>query len=181
MIKIRIDDSQIMDFAKKSPQRARWATAESLKMGGGHTRKKMREWIEKGGENWPPLSHPTKKLAEAQHRSERTPLFGLGRFVRFKYSNRGGNQQVRIGFMNTVVTRIAKTVQYGKRIRVTPSLREHFARRKIFLRKSTTYLNVPPRPIIEPFWRREERETLNYIEKKFFEKFFSKQKPNLRY
>ena len=76
MIKVKIDDRQIMDFAEKSPARSRWAMSEALKMTGGHGRKKLRKFIEDGGENWP-RSHPL--LATAK-----TPLYNLGALVRFK-------------------------------------------------------------------------------------------------
>lgn len=173
---IIIDDRQILDFAKKSPARAEWAQSEALKMAGGHFRKKLRAWIEMGGENWPPMRESTKKL---RGDNITRPLFGLGRFVRFKYSRRQGRQRVWIGFMNKRVAAIVRAVQVKRRKRITPEMRRLWAHKGIYLRKSTKMVDIPARPIIEPFWRRHHREVEGYIEIRFFEKFFSKQKPKI--
>ena len=60
MFQVKVDNSQVLDFTRKSPVRARWATAEALKMTGGHYRKELRAFIEKGGRGWRPL-HPVFK------------------------------------------------------------------------------------------------------------------------
>jgi len=172
MIKVKIDDRQIMDFAKKSPARSRWAMSEALKMTGGHFRKKLRAFIESGGENWPP-GHPLLSKG-------RTPLYNLGKFARFKYGKFKGDQRVQIGFLGDIA-KIIRKVSYGRKIQVTEGLRKYFIRRKVFLKKTTKILTVPARLIFEPFLRKEERNMLAYMEKKFFEKFFSKEKSNIAY
>ena len=172
MIRVKIDDRQIMDFVKKSPARSRWAMSEALKMTGGHFRKKLRAFIESGGENWPP-GHPLLSRG-------RTPLFNMGALVRFKYGKFQGNQRVQVGFFGDIA-KIIKKVSYGRKIRVTEGLRKYFIRRNVFLKKTTQTLTVPVRLIFEPFLRREERNMLAYMEKKFFEKFFSKEKSNIAY
>lgn len=173
MIKIKIDDSQIMDFVEKSPARSRWALSEALKMSGGHFRKKLRAFIESGGENWPP-GHPLLSRG-------RTPLYNLGALARFKYGKYKGNQRVQVGFFEKAIAKIVRNVGYGRRVRVTEGLREYFIRRKVYLKKTTKTLNVPARPIFEPFLRKEEGNMLAYTEKKFFEKFFSDEKSKLTY
>ncbi len=183
-VKIKIDDKQIMDFCKKSPKRAQWAMSEALKMAGGHYRKKMRAFIEGGGENWAPLAHITKGLKSnpSSLNVNKTPLYGMGRFVRFKYGKRKGTPRVQIGFFNSFfkgIQRLARLVQYGQKRRVTPALRRFFAWRGIFLRKTTKVITVPPRPIMDPFWRKYSKEMLIYVEKKFFEKFFSRQRSKI--
>ena len=172
MIKVKIDGRQIMDFAKKSPARSRWAMSEALKMTGGHFRKKLRAFIESGGENWPP-GHPLLSKG-------RTPLYNLGKFARFKYGKFKGDQRVQIGFLGDIA-KIIRKVSYGRKIQVTEGLRKYFIRRKVFLKKTTKILTVPARLIFEPFLRKEERNMLAYMEKKFFEKFFSKEKSNIAY
>ena len=167
MIRVKIDDRQIMDFVKKSPARSRWAMSEALKMTGGHFRKKLRAFIESGGENWPP-GHPLLSKG-------RTPLYNLGKFARFKYGRYKGDQRVQIGFFGDIA-KIIRKVGYGKKVRVTGGLKEYFIRRKVFLKKTTKILTVPARLIFEPFLRKEERNMLAYIEKNFFEKFFSREK-----
>lgn len=173
MIKVKIDDSQIMDFVEKSPARSRWAMSEALKMTGGHFRKKLRKFIESGGENWP-AGHPLLSRG-------RTPLYGMGALVRFKYGKFKGNQRVQVGFFERQVAKIARNVGYGRRVRVTEGLREYFIRRKVYLKKTTKTLTVPARPIFDPFLRREERNMLAYMEKRFFEKFFGKEKSKIAY
>jgi len=167
VIRVKIDDRQIMDFVKKSPARSRWAMSEALKMTGGHFRKKLRAFIESGGENWPP-GHPLLSKG-------RTPLYNLGKFARFKYGRYKGDQRVQIGFFGDIA-KIIRKVGYGKKVRVTGGLKEYFIRRKVFLKKTTKILTVPARLIFEPFLRKEERNMLAYIEKNFFEKFFSREK-----
>lgn len=176
-MRIEIDDKQILSFTKKSPERAKWAMREALKMCGGHFRKKMRAFIETGGPgDWPPLNPVTKKLNP--NVTHRTPLFGLGRFVRFKYGKSKGTPRVWIGF-HKGVAKIARAVQVNKRTRITPEKREYFAKNKIFLKKTTKFIHSPARPIIEPFWKKEKGHIPGYIEGRFFEKFFSKQKPKI--
>jgi len=141
--------------------------SEALKMTGGHFRKKLRAFIESGGENWPP-GHPLLSKG-------RTPLYNLGKFARFKYGRYKGDQRVQIGFFGDIA-KIIRKVGYGKKVRVTGGLKEYFIRRKVFLKKTTKILTVPARLIFEPFLRKEERNMLAYIEKNFFEKFFSREK-----
>ena len=171
MIKVKIDDKQIMDFAKKSPARAKWAMSEALKMAGGHYRKDMRIFIESGGENWSPL-HPVSKKG-------RSPLFNLGKMVSFKYGKSKGVQRVRIGFLGKAA-KLARRVGYGKRFRVTDEIREYFIRRGFHLKKSTKMLTLPARSIIDPFWRKVANKIPKYVEDKFFAKFFSKERSKLR-
>ncbi|MCK5601375.1 hypothetical protein KAR91_05895 [Candidatus Pacearchaeota archaeon] len=173
MINIRIDDSQIMEFTRRSPARAKWASSEALKMAGGHYRGKLRKYIEEGGENWQPLSETTRKIKRLQGQVHMTPLYGLGQFIRFRYGVRAGVQRVTIGFLNAGVTRIARLVQYGGRKRVSDARRRFYHRMGIHLRATTKYITVPARPILVPFWRRHERGVQTYIERRFFEKFFS--------
>jgi hypothetical protein len=180
MINIKIDDKQIMDFAKKSPKRARWASAEALKMCGGHYRKKLRAYIEQGGENWPPLSPTTIKIKERQGLRHLTPLYGLGKYSRFRYGVRKGIQRVTLGFLTPKIARIIRICEVGRRRKVTPALRKFYHVMGVHLKKSTKYINIPARPIIKPFWKKHEKGVQIYIEKRFFEKFFSKEKSRIK-
>ncbi len=180
MINIKIDDSQIMDFVKKSPKRAKWASSEALKMAGGHYRGKLRKFIENGGENWQALSPVTRKIKQKQGIKHLTPLYGLGQFVRFRYGTRKGVQRVTLGFLTAKIARVARVVQYGRKRKVTPSLRKFYHAMGIHLKKSTKYINVPARPIMIPFWSKHKKAVGTYIEKRFFEKFFSKEKSRIK-
>lgn len=175
MIKIEVDDRQVQEFCRTSPARARWAMAEALKMAGGHLRKDLREFIEGGGQGWPPL----RPITQAGKDSLKTPLYGMGKMVRFKYGKSKGMQQVVIGFLTTKLARLARIHEHGKRVPVTPELRARFARRGFPLRGTTTHLQVPKRPMIEPLWRRHRATMGRYVEQGFFKKFFSKEKSKL--
>ncbi len=179
MIQIEIYDKQIKDFTKKSPARARWATSEALKMCGGHYRKKMREYIEKGGENWQPISEAGLRIKRIHGDPHKTPLYGLAQFVRFFYSTHGDKQRVHLGLMGKIA-RVARLAQYGGKRRVTDSRRKFLHRLGIHLRPTTKFVNVPRRLIIKPFHEKYSRSMMKYIEKKFFDKFLSKEKPGLK-
>jgi hypothetical protein len=94
---VRIDDRQVQRFLKESPQRADWALKEAFRAAGGHIRKLIRNFIEKGGEGWRPLS-PMSRKAKIRTGQRTTPLHFMARFIRFKYSKRKGQHKVRIGF-----------------------------------------------------------------------------------
>lgn len=179
MIQITINDKQILDFAKKSPARTRWASGESLKMCGGHYRKKLRAYIEGGGENWAPLSETSKRIKRDSGNSHTSPLYGLAQFVRFIYRKHKGAQSVHVGFMGKIA-RIARLAQYGGKRRVTDSRRRFLHKKGIHLKKTTKFINVPRRLIVVPFLKKYGNGMPAYMEKKFFLKFFSKEKPGLK-
>lgn len=159
-----------MDFCKKSPARSRWAMSEALKKTGGHCRKEMKAAIESNEENWPPL-HPISERG-------RTPLYNLGKMISFKYGTTKGIQRLRVGFLGKRA-KLARELGYGKRIKVTEAVRKYFHRRGYHLQKKTKTLQLPARPIIDPYLRKNERSILRYTEKQFFAKFFSKERPTL--
>jgi hypothetical protein len=125
MFSVKIDERQIQKFLRRSPRRARWANAEALKMTGGHLRKSIRAFIEAGGKGWPPLSPLT--AAGKKHQS---PLYFLGRLVRFKYGVSRGRQRVRIGFFPTRTLTKRQRLKTGRRYAVasTQARRAQFQR-----------------------------------------------------
>jgi len=183
MIKLEVDDSQIKEFFKKSPARAEWSMKEALSMAGGHYRKILREYIEKGGEGWPPLKPITQagKVTGRKHLIKtggKTPLYGMGKAVRFKVGKVKGVVSASVGFLAKGLPKIARVHETGKRIRVTPELRGRFAAFGFPLRSTTKWLQIPKRPMIEWLWERHiSKDSGNYIEKRFFEQFFSKKNP----
>jgi len=189
MISVEIDDRQITDFFKTSPKRAEWAMKEALSMAGGHFRNKLRDYIEAGGQGWPPL-HPATKAARGRKGS--TPLHGMGRFVRFQVGKVKGAMTASIGWVKGKggqalsaktlkgITKVGRISETGKRVRVTSGLRYVFIRRGFPLRLETKWLQVPARPMIEWLWNKVQREGGPYVEKRFFEKFLSKENPKLK-
>jgi len=189
MLNITIDDKQLIKFLDQAPARGRWAMAEALKATGGHMRKKVQAYIEKGGEGWTPLRPMTQKLKG----SKATPLRRLARMVRFRYGRYRGDQRVQIGFLapgkggtarfrrqfGTTPEALARKHEKGKRRRVTQKMRRYFASIGYPIRKSTKYITLPARPMIDPVFRKNRREIPRYLERKFFKVFFSKKKPML--
>lgn len=176
MIHIEINDKQIMSFFKISPKRAEWAMSEALKMAGGHVRKDFRQYIESGLSDMAPL-HP---VTVAGKKGKATPLYNLAKAISFKYGKRKGIQQVRIGWIKKGLPVIVRRALYGRRHRVTDKVRAMFHHRGVHLRKATKMLITPARPALDIFWKKKKREIPRYVEKRFFEKFFSKSKARLR-
>jgi len=193
VFQIKIDDSQIRRFLKVSPQRAEWSLKEALKMTGGHYRKALQQDIRHGRIGGDKTLNP---ITERGRDRRKPPLFNLGSMTRFRVSKsrKAGGLMLRVGFLNIgklkvgtkSVVAVAKIHEEGKRIRVTPKMRKFFAREKhenrggAYLKKSTKFLTIPKRPIIEPFWRRYRNEIPRYLERRFFQKFFSKENARLR-
>jgi len=187
MFSVKIDDSQIMKFARKSPARADWALRESFKMAGGHYRKKLRAAIEQGRVGGKKELHP---LTTGKRKKQRSPLYALGKLVRFRVSRIQKTQfRLWFGFLGggkrffkqkLTALQVAKIHEGGKRIRVTPAMRRRAAAMGHPIKKTTRFLKIPARPVIEPFYRKVKAGLPGYIERRFFEKFFSKQNPRLK-
>lgn len=194
--RIKIDDRQVKAFAKKSPDRAHWALMEAHRAGGATLRKRMRAYIHRGGAGWPPLAWD----------KNRKPLEALRSMVRYRVtaSRKTNKIRARIGFffskgrgMSTIRYRkqrerfrasfgmtpqaLAKIHEYGKTIRVTPAMRRKAAALGHPLRKGTRHIRIPRRAVIEPVWRKNARFIGGYVEKKFFDNFFSVKRPKLAF
>lgn len=184
MIKVQIHDEELKRHLKQSPARANWANREAFKMSGGHFKKKLRSDIEQGKTGGPQGLHPLKKG------SQLTPLHRLGRMVRFTVGKYKGNIRLLIGFLpgkkkfrfgdkTITIPALAAIHEGGKRFKITTAMRRFFAAAGRPLRRSTKYLTIPARPMVEPFYNRERQNIPAYIKKRFYEKFFGKQRPDL--
>ena len=176
MINIKIDNSQIQKFFKRSPKRAEWAMKEALSMTGGHVRKDFKQFVESQMSGMTPL-HPVTK---AGRKAKTSPLYGLGKMISFKYGKSKGVQQVRIGWLGKGQPALVRKLFYGKRFRATPKIRALFHHRGVHLKKGTKMLEIPKRDVIGAFWRRKARQIPAYVERRFFEKFFGKGNPGLK-
>lgn len=137
-----------------------------------------------GGKKLAPLQVITRGLRIRQ------PLAKLAKVVRYKAIRKSGKSKVSIGFLSIASSaawiRIAKKQQVGFRYSpdsMTPSgrttLRKYFVRagskmgrrsklrKYFFLRKTTDSLDVPARPIVNPFWQAHELETARNIKTNF--------------
>jgi len=169
MIKIEIDDRQIQRFFKDSPKRAKWAVKESLSMAGGHYRKNLRKFVESHVSGLAKLHPVTKK----GRKGGSAPLYNIGKWVSFKYGILKKFQTVQIGWLGKGQVVMIKKLFYGKRFRATPKIRALFHFRGVHLKKRTRMLEVPKRPALDMFFKKEARGMLKYFETKFFLKFFS--------
>jgi len=119
----------------------------------------------------------------------RKPLKKLAGAVRYKAEYHDDNLKFRFGFIaeksSKAWARIAKHSQEGMVTTVTPRQRAALVRRGIglskaatdtgdakyfFLKKTTTKLKNPARPIINPFWQAHKREASQNIMINFHKK-----------
>jgi len=170
LIKIEINDSQIKRFFKESPKKAEWAMKEALSMAGGHVRKELKSYVETQTAGFKDLHPVTKK---GRHGGA-APLFNIGKWVSFRYGKRKGVQQVQIGWLGKGQPAMVRKLFYGKRFRATDRIRALFHHRGVHLKKGTKMLEVPARPALDNFWSKKAREIPGYVERNFFNKFFSK-------
>ncbi len=176
MFEIRMEtDDRALAMLKLFPQFADRAETSAVKSTGNEMRARMRRFIETGGEGWPaigPFTRETRKSAGG-------PLAFLGRFIRYRFSRRGGAAQVTLGVATTSAARRARLkevraagrmtrgeiitpllmfqkAEKGKEYRVTARMRRAMAALGMPIRKGTEEIEVPKRPIFDLVWRREK-------------------------
>ena len=99
-------------------------------------------------------------------------------------------QQLSVGYMkgkSTLVmgtqfglTKLSRMHEFGKRTRVTGKTRGRFALMGYPLKKSTKHITIPARPVIGFFWKKKNKEIPRFVEKAFFDIFFSKRNQRLK-
>lgn len=174
------------------------ARKSALKSVGWHLRGWLKDWVESEGEgSWADL-HPLtarfrhKRGVSAHWVKRQKPktkaLEWLGKFARYRLD---GDEEVKIAFGKSragkigvedpQLASIAKRSETGESIAVTPAMRHFLAatRRKrpkaqeagetfFPLRKTTTRLKTPKRPIFEPVWRKYGEKSMALFEQKFW-------------
>ena len=157
----------------------------------------LREELEAGapgGRAFSPLTEIARRMGDGG--SRRGPLKGLIKRVRLNRHKEGDGFVMSIGFvdpgrgqkLSKSWKRIARRLQEGYTTPVTPELRKDILRqglikvagkkrrrsqpwaRYMFLKKTTTSLRTPARPIIDPFWDAHEREAAGNIGRNFEKK-----------
>ena len=190
MLRIEVDDKQIQQFIKNSPERAGWALKESFGKAGGHYRKRLKDAMTRGDFALTALSGMTTR----GRTESRPPLAMLNRLIFFKVRKiKRTFQELSLGYMagakglsgkifwgKFTITQMAKMHEYGQRRRVTEKMRDQFARMGYPLKETTKLVTIPPRPVIQLFWQRYKTEIPKYIEDAFFEIFFSSRNPRLK-
>lgn len=182
MLEIKMDiDDRVTALLNAFPQFAKRAEASALKSAGHKLYGSMRRFIESGGEGWPAIGPFTR----ATRKSEGGPLHFLGRFIRYRFSRRGGTAQLVMGVLSTPAARRAKLreaaaarglktevltplvmfrkAEEGRTYRVTRRMRRAMAALGMPIREETKKLEVPKRPIFEPVWRREKERIPSFL------------------
>lgn len=114
----------------------------------------MRNWIETSGEGtWSPLRQMTMHFSRNRNGS---PLAFLAPFV--QYST--GKNFVDIGFLpgkkvySKFINRYLYPAEYGRKVKVTPKMRRYLGAKEFPIKKSTTILEIPKRPILFPVFEK---------------------------
>ncbi len=188
-ISVKVHDKELIRSFKVSPKRANWANREAFKMAGGHFRKKLRRDIEMGKIGGPKAVNPLTRMKGPKHRGNAVSY--LGRLVRFKVGLSKGQMLLRLGFLpdksrfkfagkSITIPTLGKIHEFGKRFRVTPQMKRYLAAIGFPIKKSTRFFSIPARPMIGPFFNREKNNFPKYINKRFFQKFLGKGRPDIR-
>ena len=144
-----------------------------------------------GGRAFSPLSQIATK--RRYRNKKKPPLYRLAVPVRYRTDYRDGQMSVSLGFVDPYKgpklskswKRLAQLHQAGGKIPVTPDIRKAFIaiaagmqKKKntrnqsnvFFLKQSTTHMDIPARPIIEPFWNAHKRDAEQNIVANFHRK-----------
>jgi hypothetical protein len=182
----------IKELAERWPKRAKWAMREAVAMAGGHYRKRIRAFIEGGGRGWKPLNPITGRIKSGR----KTPLYNLGKLVRFKVPG-GAQPRTQIGFFpqskrgnaawnkkergrfkdffGGTAAALARKHEFGKTYPVTPAKRRLMAALGAPLKPTTKHVTVPARPMIGPVWREESPGMRDYVGNAFWKKMTSRE------
>lgn len=196
-IEVIYHDEAIKELAERWPKRAKWAMGEAVAMAGGHYRKIIRTFIERGGRGWKPLSSLYLRSSKKQGATSR-PLKNLAQLARFR-AVKGQNPRVQIGFFpqqqrgqagwnkkerkrfkdffGGTPAALAAKHEFGARYRVTARKQRMMAAMGMPLKKSTRYVTIPARPMIGPIFRQEEANMPAYVGGAFWKKMTSSEGP----
>ena len=193
-LSIDVEDFQArLQAISRIPRAIKLSRRHALTSVGYHLIDSMSEWVRSEGEGtWPELS----KVARIYHKqagvrygwrrrhTQAKPYKAFTNLIRFRVYR---GKVLVTGFGTGVgihsrfdkrFKRIAKIAEFGKRIRVTPSMRGFWGlqkkrglfgfRRTAFpLRKETRTIEIPKRPIVAPTWQRERPKLFRVFELKF--------------
>ncbi len=133
-------------------------------------RKEMQDAVYRGGPasaRWPRLSqiHASRTIDDAKGRFKAPATHPYGRLIRaLGYRHDAAAMSVRIGWLSRAAAQQAEKLQQGERVQVTEKMRRFFWAAGVPLTTST--INVPARPLIEPMFFEKRREIHARIEKR---------------
>jgi hypothetical protein len=175
--------------------RARKSAMSSV---GWYVQRTLRNHLEYGPPEWEGLHDLTELFKKKggmwalRTAKPRSPAFWLGKFSRYRVSSDGGWVQIDFGKsrkgqpgrFDPAIAPIARRIDQGEDIAVTPAMRRKMAATKkatrgqheiginyFPLRKSTKRLDIPARPIFAPVFRKIENEVTPLFVKKFWASF----------
>jgi len=173
------------------PGNASRARVSALKSVGWWVRGELRSWVETSGQgSWEALHPITQKLKKRSGKSKDKPLYFLGRFARYRVDDEGTladidfgkSRKGKPGTFDPTVSAWVMRAETGWKTKVTENTRQFFAaatRKKrpkkqkpgetyFPLKKTTTTLEIPKRPI----FAKVKSRTLPEVPKRFKEKFW---------
>lgn len=163
------------------------ALQTAIKVQGFKLRKRLQQAIRQGapgGEKFAPLTFIRRKTGRTTK-----PMRRLALAVRYRVADKDPFD-FRIGWTGPGVSKkwkyLAETLQAGFTKRVTEKQRRFFRqlggqmtkrskiRKYLFLKKTTTHMTTPARPILDPFWRVHEDRSWREIKKNYRRKLAGK-------
>ncbi|SDU38336.1 hypothetical protein [Desulfobacula phenolica] len=111
-----------------------------------------------------------KQYTQVKLSTRTQPLLRLAGAVRYKYDP--DMQMVNIGFIRSgnisgSILRLARMHARGSKTPVTPDMRKMLFALGFPIKKTTTVLKTPARPVIEPVFEQEKDNIMGNIERKF--------------
>lgn len=169
------------------------AAQTAVKVEGFRLSKELKDEIRSGspgGRSFSPLSAIASMRRYGKNKS---PLFRFAIPVRYRVNYQNGAMSMDIGFVDPSKgariskswVRLAQLHQAGGKLPVTEDMRKGLAavgarmkrgkanRSKahvFFLKPTTTHVDIPARPIIDPFWDAHKHEAENNIALNFYRK-----------
>lgn len=193
---IRFDESQLQNLTRILMQADgvfKRARVSALKSTGNMIRQEVRDFVESGGSGWPRPHLLTQSFKSKQGKSGKAwsrkkirlpnALYWLGKFARYRVDNEGDLLQVDFGksrkgqpgTFDPELIGMVKRAAEGENIQVTKKMRGFWAKTKkdkknpsFALRKSTTELKIPKRPIFDPVWAKIGAKVVPHFEDKFY-------------
>ncbi|MBU0995398.1 MAG: hypothetical protein KJ737_23115 [Proteobacteria bacterium] len=171
------------------------ARKSALQFVGWQTMSDLRNHVEYGGTGWPELHPLTRNFRKKQggkwsrrRSGKNSPLFGLGKFARYRVDDEGTLVQVDFGKskkgqpgkVDPGLSKIARKAETGETLQVTDKMRRLWALTRMkkkggipgqdyhALKKSTQVLNVPKRPIFTPVYNKMKPKIPSLFEGSFW-------------
>ncbi len=124
---------------------------------------KIIEKIDRSDPSWAKLSSFTieqKKSSKAW-----VDTGELRSLITYKVSVKGKAYHVQVGIFSGEKAMIATVLEFGATINVTPKMRAYLHHIGMHLRKSTTTIRIPPRPLFRAVFDEEKGNLESIIEK----------------